>query len=251
MLTRDDLIRIAKLHNLRPWQQEKHYIQNLILLSLSEYPLTFKGSTYLWFYHGLNRFSEALDFTATGNLSTSIGERVSSDLALFGIQNNLKVMKSLSGSISFRISAKGPLHSSDADLCHVYVEISTREKIICPPVSKQIDFDPYSLPLKIISGMNLSEVAAEKIRAILTRNQARDVYDLYFLIKKKNVQTSISIIDEKLSYYQTKFLSDEFLLKVKQKKSLWKKELEGMIFGELPEFDSTSQMILDWEKSLK
>ncbi len=60
------MIEIAKLNRLRPWQQEKHYIQSLILNSLSELPLVFKGGTYLWFFHGLKRFSEDLDFTYNG-----------------------------------------------------------------------------------------------------------------------------------------------------------------------------------------
>ncbi len=38
MIDKETLIKLAKLNNLRPWQQEKHYIQSLILVALSEHP---------------------------------------------------------------------------------------------------------------------------------------------------------------------------------------------------------------------
>ena len=45
----DELLQIAKLMGLKPWQQEKHYIQSLALVTLSETPVILKGGTYLCF----------------------------------------------------------------------------------------------------------------------------------------------------------------------------------------------------------
>ena len=98
------MIEIAKLNRLRPWQQEKHYIQSLILNSLSELPLVFKGGTYLWFFHGLKRFSEDLDFTASEELHDRIPEMVSRALALFGIMNEFKKIKDDKGRICLWLS---------------------------------------------------------------------------------------------------------------------------------------------------
>jgi predicted nucleotidyltransferase component of viral defense system len=62
---------------MRTWQQEKHYLQSLILTIVSDYPLVFKGGTYLWLFHGLNRFSEDLDFTAKGTLKKDFPQYIS------------------------------------------------------------------------------------------------------------------------------------------------------------------------------
>ena len=251
MLGRDDLMRIAKLHNLRPWQQEKHYIQSLILLSLAEHPLVFKGDTYLWMHHGLKRFSEDLDFTTNGKLPKDLGARVSADLLLFGITNKLKLLDRLADSYSFRISAQGPLFTSEIDLCHVYVEISEREKIVNPPLSLRVHFDAYALPTKILSGMRLEEVAAEKVRAICTRDKARDLYDLQFLVRQKNIRPQIALIDEKMRYYDSNFSLKLFKKKVGEKKTLWKKELGGLLFDDLPDFTISSKSVCDWADALE
>ncbi len=34
MINKNDLIKIARLYGMHPWQQEKHYIQSLILVTI-------------------------------------------------------------------------------------------------------------------------------------------------------------------------------------------------------------------------
>ena len=112
------------MNGLRPWQQEKHYVQSLILGILSDFPLVFKGGTYLWFFHGLRRFSEDLDFTSSGKIRKEVPAVVSRNLTFFGLENELKIMNGNGKGLSFRIMANCPLNTSDRDRCVVYVEIS-------------------------------------------------------------------------------------------------------------------------------
>lgn len=245
MIDRDTLVRIASLNGMRPYQQEKHYVQGIMLVSLSAYPLVFKGGTYLWFFHGLNRFSEDLDFTATGQMPEDLDRRVSSDMRLFGLENRLKRIAADERSFSFRLSAKGPLNTSDIDLCHVYAEISRRESVIRKPVSLKLDFPAYGIPIKMVSGMALDEVAAEKVRAIVTRNKARDVFDLSFLIQK-GVLFDAKLADEKLKYYGKTFSSGDFMRAVEARKPSWAKELDSLVLGELPSFSDARKMIAEW-----
>lgn len=248
MIGREALERIAKLYGLRPWQQERHYIQALVLGALSEFPLIFKGGTYLWFFHGLDRFSEDLDFTATGELPGEIGKSVSESLRMFGVENSLKAISGDGRSLSFRISAKGPLNTSERNLTHVYVEISRRERLLRPPLSLQLNFDAYALPVKIVGGMALDEVAGEKVRAICTREKARDAYDLYYLITRKGVKFDKAIADEKLRYYGLPF-SEELLSKsLRKREAGWKPELKSLVFGKLPEFEAVFGAITRWAK---
>ncbi|PIN98604.1 MAG: hypothetical protein COT90_03510 [Candidatus Diapherotrites archaeon CG10_big_fil_rev_8_21_14_0_10_31_34] len=246
MIEKKELIEIAKLKGLKPWQQEKHYVQALILEVLAEQPLVFKGGTYLWFFHSLPRFSEDLDFTAKETLPKNLPETVSKSLELFGIQNTAKIISNNETTLSFRISAKGPLNTKQIDECRVYVEISKREKIEEKTLSIKLDFPEYALPTKRISGMNLKEIAAEKTRAIMTREKARDLYDLHYLIKKKKAAFSQELADKKLAYYNEKFTKKEFLGKAKEKKDYFEKELKNLVFDELPEFNQAIKTIKNW-----
>jgi len=231
---------------MRPWQQEKHYIQALILSSLSDEPLVFKGGTYLWFFHGLRRFSEDLDFTAIGAIRDDLPVRVSRDLALLGVENNVKDVENNNAGVSFRVAAKGPLNTGEKDICYVYVEISKREKVIMKSLSVKLDIPAYQIPIKVIPGMALDEVAAEKVRAIMSRNKARDVYDLYYLIKEKGVKFNPDLTNKKLAYLGKSFSREEFVEELSKKEGIFERELKGILFVKPPDFNEAKRIIEDW-----
>jgi predicted nucleotidyltransferase component of viral defense system len=236
------------LNGLRPWQQEKHYVQSLILNAASEWPLVFKGGTYLWFFHGLRRFSEDLDFTASESLPEDLAQKASDDLNLFGIENALKIISDDEKTLSFGISASGPLSTNDRDRCVVYVEISKREPVIEKGIPLRFDHPEYQLPVKRLVDMSLEEVGAEKVRAILSRKKARDVYDLYYLIQKKKTGFRPDLINKKLEYYKMRFAKREFIREVESRKDYFSKELAGIVLDKLPAFGEVNSIIRKWVK---
>ncbi len=246
MIDKNKLFELAKVKHLKPWQQEKHFIQAVILVILADYPLIFKGGTYLWFFYNLPRFSEDLDFTVSGTVLNNLPKKVSRALEFFGIENSVKLINESNVSLSFRISAKGPLNSSFIDECRVYVEISKREKNKEKTVSLKLDFPEYNLPVKRIRGMNLNEVVAEKIRALFTRNKARDLFDLYYLVEKNDVVFDKKLVNKKLGFYNQKFSKKLFFKKMAEKEKHYKKELKNLVFDELPEFKKTINTIKKW-----
>lgn len=248
MIDKNLLIELARLNNLRPWQQEKHYIQSLILVTLSDEPLVFKGGTYLWLFYGLKRFSEDLDFTSISALSSDLPLRVSKSIGLFGVENKMKIINNNERTLSFRISAKGPLNTSDIDLCHVYVEVSKREQVINKTLPLKFDNPAYQLPVKIINGMSLNEVAAEKVRAVMTRDKARDLHDLFYLIKNKGVIFNKELIDKKLNYYNMTFSPSEFIKSIKKKEKVFNKELNSLVLDSMPSFNNCFTIIKNWIK---
>ncbi|MEW6295044.1 MAG: nucleotidyl transferase AbiEii/AbiGii toxin family protein [Candidatus Diapherotrites archaeon] len=248
MIDKETLIRLAKINGLKPWQQEKHYVQALILAIIAEKPVVFKGGTYLWFFHGLKRFSEDLDFTVSEKGLNNTAETVSKDLELFGIENKLKIIADNERSLSFRISAKGPLNTGEIDLCRVYVEISRREPITKKALPIKADFPAYQLPVKHIQGMDLEEVGAEKVRAIFSRDKARDFYDLFFLVKEKGIAFNEALIEKKLEYYDMHFARKTLLQKMKARQKYFSKELGNIVFGELPKFSYCFNTIKKWPK---
>ncbi len=240
MLTKTDLLKLSKINNLKPWQQEKHYIQTTILLALSEYELVFKGGTYLWFFHGLNRFSEDLDFTALDKIDSSMCNKVEDFLSNFDLEPEIKNIIDNQRTFSFEVFTKSLLNSKEKS--SVYIEISKRESHILKLQSYNIYFPYYDLPVKIIRGLDLIEVFAEKVRTIYNREKARDVYDLFILVKK-GIKPNYKLINEKLKYFHLIYDKSSFFARLKDKKEIYNLELEGLVLWKYPEFDDVYQII--------
>lgn len=251
MLNREELGRISRFTGMKLHQQEKHYIQTIILKSLySKYNLFFKGGTALMFVYGLNRFSEDLDFTLSSKTSLkSLPEDIKRDLELSGIPSHIKKIKDDDVSFSLKIGAEGPLFTREIERCFIRIEISRREKVVLKPDTIFID-PPYAdlLPFSLTI-MKKDEILAEKIRAIITRERARDVYDAYFLIKK-DTRTTMDLINNKLSYYGKEFDLDEFIHILHEKKTLWTPELRPIIIGELQEFEDAEKDVADFARRI-
>jgi len=248
MLTGEELIELSRATGLKPYQQEKHYVQTLALRFIygeTATELVFKGGTALWFFHGLNRFSNDLDFTLVGKVDFErLMERLRRDFELLNFPLTMKKVKDDEISFSFRIGVEGPLFTREIERCFVGFEISKRERVIETPQTIEAD-PPYPdvLPFTV-PAMRLEEICAEKVRAILTRNYARDLYDLWFLLGKKRVGVRRDLVDEKLSYYGKKFAMEEFEGKLEERRGYWKSELKPLIFGTLPDFQTVKREVL-------
>ena len=246
MMTKEELLRISRTTGMKPHQQEKHYIQTLTLQSIySRFDPVFKGGTSLLFLEGLNRFSEDLDFTAQSDAYA--GDMMSAVLGDFeyrGMRARARMVNDTRTGFSFKVSAEGPLFTREIEKCHVKVEISVREKVILAPRNRFVH-TPYPdiLPFGLLA-MHPKELMAEKVRATITREKARDVYDLWFLMEK-GWRTETDIVERKLSYYGEKFDISVFEEALERKRALWKSELIPIIFGELPDFDGVKNDLLE------
>ena len=249
MISKETLTEIAKMEGLKPYQEEKKYIQMLVLKAMSNSTyLVFKGGTALFLLYGLNRFSEDLDFTAVSGLDfPGLLKEISASLQLMNVRNETKEFDSISG-FSGRIKAYGPLNSNEMDACFVKIDISTREKISLKSDLKEINSNfPDLLPFSV-QVMNEAEILSEKIRAVITRNQARDVYDLYFLLKK-GVKFDLSLSNKKLEYYKLKFSMELLDKSLERKKEIWKQELNPILIGKIPDFEDVKSLVIDKVKN--
>lgn len=75
------------------------------------------------------------------------------------------------------------MYRNNRGVCSIRLQVSRREEVLKDLIRKEID-PPYRdvLPY-VIKIRDKDEIAAEKVRAILTRDKVRDVYDLYKLIE--------------------------------------------------------------------
>lgn len=239
MISKTELAKYCAVRGLNLWQVEKDYLQHLALIFLSENgetDLIFKGGTALNKAYGLNRFSIDLDFTATGNGAISPAmEKIVGSINDFGYPAELKELKTIGK--TFVLKIKGPLYeNSPVSVSSLRIEISQRENVLLKPSVKEImpvyqDLRPY-----IIKVMAESEILAEKVRAIMTRNKPRDAFDLNFLLKR-NVKFDTGLINKKLAYYSEKYNTKKFMEQLKKLQRIWEKELKSYV-NNLPSFES-------------
>jgi len=248
MIDKETLIRIAKFTGMKPFQQEKNYIQLLILKSIYSFvsrELVLKGGTALSLFHGLNRFSEDLDFTLKESFNVkNLVNEISKDLEAFGVRNNVRILEDNPISFSFRIGAEGPLFTKEIERCFVRVEISKREEVVKDVEVKEVkpiyaDISPF-----LVTVMNAEEILAEKIRALLHRAKARDLYDLWFLLQK-GVKFDVNLANKKLSYYNKKFDKEEFVKKIDSLENSWTIELKPVVIESLPDFPTVKKFVIE------
>jgi len=273
MITKEEIKESARFYHMKPYQQEKHYIQTIVLNSIYSSvsnELVFKGGTCMLFFYGLNRFSEDLDFTMAKGIDTKkIVSAVKRDLENLGINCRISKIEEDETSVYFKIGAEGPLYTQEIERCFVSVEISKRE------IAKNFRILELRSPYKEVIGfsvcvMDEKEILAEKIRALVTRNQARDLFDAYFLLKK-GVKPEIELINKKLGYYNKKFdtkkiftSSDfrgaqkplvfdkkEIARSIRNKKELWFSELKPLIIGTLPPYEQVKKEVEKFIAELK
>lgn len=97
--------------------------------------------------------------------------------------------------------------------------------------------------------MQLEEVGAEKLRAIMFREKARDLFDLFFLIKAKQIGFNKELVNQKLSYYGASFSFTKLKQKISRIQAHYESELKSIVFSEIPEFKECKKTIENWAKT--
>jgi len=195
----------------------REYLQLLFLKYLysqiESRKIYFKGGTALRFLYDSFRFSEDLDFTSL----------VSEKKITYLIQKAIRALNkeatgvvfkkiesiadSFSGKIILNISGfKFPLT--------IRLDFSLREKPILAGESSFIETILPVGPYPQVLHFKKKELLAEKVRAILTRNRGRDIFDLWFLFSKK-VPLDWNLINKKMDFYNKKATPETLTIVVK------------------------------------
>ncbi len=248
MITKDELKKIAEAKGLSIESCEKDYLLELILFSIySEFggALIFKGGTALYKLYNLNRFSEDLDFTLNKRKFDfeKMARKVILSLERLGMEGKVKEISKYRNEINIKFIFSGPLYrGSKESMAFVSLNISLRERVVW--FRKEILIPSYKeIPSFDVFAMEPKEILAEKVRAIYSRNKPRDVYDLWFLLKR-GAEIDFKLLDKKLKIVGLKFSKKEFLKKIDEKESLWRNDLSPMMIGNLLEFISIKKEIL-------
>lgn len=187
----------------------REYLQHLILRQLFEQKLLgkwiFQGGTALRIVHGINRFSEDLDFhlneTTTDFSLTASVTKLSNDLQLQGYTISVSKISERNVRSAF-IGFEGLLYELGLSP-HVNAKLSVKIEVdTYPPAGFQVQqvminrYFPYS-----VSVHDLPSFMAGKLHAILQRPyiKGRDYYDLIFLLSRwQNLEPNFIYLENAL-----------------------------------------------------
>lgn len=241
MLEKEEIIRISKIKGLSMKNTEKDYLLELLLYILYKEvgrKLIFKGGTALYKLHSLNRFSQDLDFTLDSSKIKIevLFKKIISRLKDIGVNGRIKELSDYRNQKNIKLELKGPLFDGNVkNLTLIIVNISLKEKCIYKPEQRKIFSQYPDIATFDVFVMPLDELFAEKIRTVMTRDKARDIYDIWFLLNKK-AKFDLKLINKKLKLYKKTFNKKEFKIEIEEKRKNWNRDLDGIIIGNLPDF---------------
>ncbi|ODS40305.1 MAG: hypothetical protein A7315_08940 [Candidatus Altiarchaeales archaeon WOR_SM1_79] len=233
MIEINDLMRTAKLKGItNRGYAEKDYLQDILLLSLSKNTkneLVFKGGTCLYKFYNIDRFSDDLDFSCMKDFNVGrLIKKVIADMNLFGMKSEVAGKRETTDSILLSLKISGLLYRGTArSISRIQIDINLKSEVFFPELRRFSSLYP-DIPGFSTLVMKEKEILAEKIRAIMTRTRARDVYDLCFLLKK-GTETDPVLIREKLKYYNIEWNLDEFIKYLDACEGIWRTELETLV----------------------
>ncbi len=244
MISKEELERIAKLKGLTLENCEKDYFQDIILLTIYKEvrrEFVFKGGTCLYKVYKLNRFSEDLDFTISKKVNAEkILQSILYSIKSLNIGVIVKDYSEFQKQVNIRLAFRGPLYKGNKEsMIMILLNLSSREKQALEP-SKELIVPMYSdLPTFEVYAMDQNEIVIEKIITVMERNKPRDVYDLWFLLKIKDLKIDKQLLLKKFGDLNL----IEFMIKVDEKNEGWQKELGRFVINSLPPFSQVKNDI--------
>jgi predicted nucleotidyltransferase component of viral defense system len=256
MIKPGEIQKRAGATGVRDRQIEKDYILSWILQGIAMHKklsktIVFKGGTVLKkVYFEDYRFSEDLDFTLLdNNLSnqqileyfSEVFEYVKEEanIPLEIIDNN----EHQDGGINFYISFIGPLGGMGTNK-RVKVDISKSEKLLFEPISKPVFLTYSDQEEHKLLCYTLEEILLEKLRSVMQRMQARDFYDIWYLLETHRFEFDF-YINEFIAKCESKKLNPkDFINKLEQRlpqyKARWQKSMKEQV-QDLPEFEQVER----------
>jgi uncharacterized protein len=256
----------ANAVGVRDQQIEKDYILSWILFGISKHEqlsktIVFKGGTVLKkVYFDDFRFSEDLDFTL-------LNAEISNEQIFVWFKEVFEIIKDEAnipleiidnnehedGGINFYISYIGPL-GGQGNNKKVKVDISRSEQLVFEPVMNDVFIGYSDLEEHQLLCYPLEEVLVEKMRSVMQRMQARDFYDIWYLLQEHKMN-----VDSYVSEFETKCKSKDILHtdfpkkldeRLPQYKGRWKSSMSEQI-KDLPDFDQVEREVQRHIKKMK
>ena len=241
MLTSQELKSYAHMRRIKLIDQAwKDYLQDMLLhLLYKKYPqMLFRGGTSIWKVMKGNRFSEDLDLcleTIPKNLDIYLVK----ELKLLGFTCTILKKKQTANMLFLQCGITSPAHPRELTL---FVEILASKQ--CAKHTNLLTlYSPYpDIPPVEVRVPTREDIIIDKISAIFQRDKARDIHDLYLLLKQVGT-INLDLIKDNVSGFTQKKLKEKIL----DKKASWK-NLEPLVVTKLPSLEEEMTYILSFFK---
>lgn len=266
MIKSGEIQQKARDYGVRDQQIEKDYILSWILSGVAQHSqlskvIVFKGGTVLKkIYFKDYRFSEDLDFTLLDNSVTN--EQIfawfketfkhvkeEANIPLDIIDNN----EHEDGGINFYISYIGPLGGQGSNK-KVKVDISRSEKMEFSPIVKDVFIEYSDLEDHKLLCYPLEETLVEKIRSVMQRMQARDFFDIWYLLEVHGMDVEFYAKEFANKCIHKGLNPADFPKKLAERlpqyKGRWKTSMNEQIH-DLPDFDKVEREVQRHLRKLK
>ena len=189
MITKEKLMGLARNAGVQPHHMEKEYLQHIFLYSLfSRFDgYTFKGGTALKIAYGHTRFSDDLDFNSELQPEQVKGEvrEAAAAYELLGIPANFSKEELFEKSYTSRLVFEGPMYTGGHySRNSIQLDIGKRLGTLLKPNRLLVYHSFPDLPQYHVICMQEKEILAEKILAISSRGDLKDLYDIWSMLKK-------------------------------------------------------------------
>jgi predicted nucleotidyltransferase component of viral defense system len=241
MLTSQELKSYAHLRRIKLIDQAwKDYLQDLTLhLLYKKYPqILFRGGTCIWKVMKGDRFSEDLDLCLE-TMPHALDYYLTKEFKLFGFSCQILKKKQTANMLFLHCGITSPAHPREITIS---IEVLT-SKSCTKTIEARTLYSPYPdiPPIEVRVPRN-EDIIADKLSAIFERNKARDVHDLYLLLKQGGTVDPV-LVAQKIHGFTPKKLRERII----EKRTSWK-SLGPLIVTKLPSLEDEMTYILSFFK---
>ena len=127
------------------------------------------------------------------------------------------------------------------------IDISRSEALVFEPVMNDVFLEYSDQEEHQLLCYSLEEVLVEKLRSVMQRMQARDFYDIWYLLEVHNMDVGFYINEFKTKCKNKKVNPADFHTKIEQRlpqyKGRWQKSMADQI-QDLPDFEMVLREVM-------
>ena len=204
---------------------EKDYFLTLFLYLLKDVNgICFKGGTALnKIFLNHERLSEDLDFACQKDIQNVRKE------VLEILKNNKNIFPKCNFENETRdfFRLKIFYNSFFSRVNYIILDVNRKASVMLQPHKQEIHHFYDEIPEFDVLTLNIEELVAEKVRALITRKQPRDYFDVYNILKKKYT-VDLQLVRRKLREVNQEFKVERIFKNTQKIYSRWDIEIQQL-----------------------
>ncbi len=221
--------------------EKDYFLTTFLYLTKDVKGIYLKGGTALnKMFLGHARLSEDLDFAADRPVA-EIRKEIEKAIESSGIFTRVETDKTTSEFVRYHICYKSYFQGES----FIIADVNRRASILLKPERRSV---PNFYGMKFsITAIALREIIAEKIRALMTRNQPRDYYDAYLILE--NHEPDMELVRRKVKEANETFDAKRIFRNANKIYSKWDSDLGPLMNRKLDYMTCINALMKKFVKS--